>query len=98
MCERFAPAEAQRIPSKFEWHYRQEPGSWLNIAECELSVLMRQCLKGRVPTLEAVEQKSSAWQDRRNEAQVSIDWCFTTDDARIKLGRLYPVAQVQESS
>jgi hypothetical protein len=98
LYERFAPAEARRIASKIEWHYTPEHGSWLNIAECELSVLKRQCLKGRVPTLEAVEQKASAWQDRRNEAQVTIDWRFTTDDARIKLKRLYPIVKVQESS
>lgn len=98
LYERFDPAEARRIASKIEWHYTPEHGSWLNIAECELSVLKRQCLKGRVPTLEAVEQKASAWQDRRNEAQVTIDWRFTTDDARIKLKRLYPIVKVQESS
>jgi len=95
---RFDPAEARRIASKIEWHYTPEHGSWLNIAECELSVLKRQCLKGRVPTLEAVEQKASAWQERRNRAQVKIDWRFTTDDARIKLKRLYPIVKVQESS
>jgi transposase len=98
LYERFAPAEARRIASKIEWHYTPEHGSWLNIAECELSVLKRQCLKGRVPTLKAVEQKTSAWQDRRNEAQVTIDWRFTTDDARIKLKRLHPIVKVQESS
>ena len=98
LYERFDPAEARRIASKIEWHYTPEHGSWLNIAECELSVLKRQCLKGRVPTIEAVEQKASAWQERRNQAQVTVDWRFTTDDARIKLKRLYPIVKVQEPS
>ena len=98
LYERFDPAEARRIASKIEWHYTPEHGSWLNIAECELSVLKRQCLKGRVPTIEAVEQKASAWQKRRNQAQVTVDWRFTTDDARIKLKRLYPIVKVQEPS
>ena len=98
LYERFDPAEARRIASKIEWHYTPEHGSWLNIAECELSVLKRQCLKGRVPTIDAVEQKVSAWQERRNQAQITIDWRFTTDDARIKLKRLYPIVKVQESS
>ena len=97
LYERFDPAEARRIASKIEWHYTPEHGSWLNIAECELSVLKRQCLKGRLPTIEAVEQKASAWQERRNQAQATIDWRFTTDDARIKLKRLYPIVKVQES-
>jgi transposase len=98
LYERFDPAEARRIASKIEWHYTPEHGSWLNIAECELSVLKRQCLKGRVPTIDAVDQKVAAWQERRNKAQVTIDWRFTTDDARIKLKRLYPIVKVQESS
>jgi len=98
LYERFDPAEARRIASKIEWHYTPEHGSWLNIAECELSVLKRQCLKGRAPTIDAVDQKVAAWQERRNQAQVTIDWRFTTDDARIKLKRLYPIVKVQESS
>jgi transposase len=98
LYERFDPVEARRIASKIEWHYTPEHGSWLNIAECELSVLKRQCLKGRVPTIDAVDQKVAAWQERRNKAQVTIDWRFTTDDARIKLKRLYPIVKVQESS
>ena len=98
LYERFDPAEARRIATKIEWHYTPEHGSWLNIAECELSVLRRQCLKGRLPTIEAVEQKVLAWQKRRNQAQVTIDWRFTTDDAPIKLKRLYPIVKVQESA
>jgi len=98
LYERFDPAEARRIASKIEWHYTPEHGSWLNIAECELSVLKRQCLKGRASTIDAVDQKVAAWQERRNQAQVTIDWRFKTDDARIKLKRLYPIVKVQESS
>jgi transposase len=98
LYERFDPAEARRIASKIEWHYTPEHGSWLNMAECEISVLKRQCLKGRVPAIEAVEKKVSAWQDRRNQTQVTIDWRFTTDGARIKLKRLYPIVKVQESA
>jgi len=75
LYERFAPAEARRIASKIEWHYTPEHGSWLNIAECELSVLKRQCLKGRVPTIGAVEQKASAWQERRNQGMCLVKWC-----------------------
>ena len=98
LYERFDPAEARRIASKIEWHYTPEHGSWLNMAECELSVLKRQCLKGRLPTIEAVAEKVSAWQQRRNQAQVTIDWRFTTEDARIKLKRLYPIVEVQQSA
>jgi len=72
--------------------------SWLNIAECELLVLKRQCLKRRLPKLATVQQETAAWQIRRNNAQVGIDWRFTTVDARIKLKRLYPVVNVQKLS
>jgi hypothetical protein len=98
LYERFDPAEARRIASRIEWHYTPEHGSWLNIAECELSVLKRQCLKRRLPTIEAVEQQALAWQERRNQAQVAVDWRFTTDDARIRLKRLCPIVEVQEST
>jgi hypothetical protein len=95
LYERFAPAEARRIAGKLEWHYTPEHASWLNIAECELSVLKRQCLKGRLPDIETVTQKVAAWEQRRNQAEATIDWRFTTEDARIKLKRLYPVIKVQ---
>ncbi len=74
-----------------------EHGSWLNIAECELSVLKRQCLKRRLPTLEVVEREAVVWQEWRNQAQVGVDRRFTVDDARIKLKRLYPIVNVQKS-
>lgn len=98
LYERFEPAEARRIAEKFEWHYTPEHASWLNIAECELSVLKRQCLNSRLPDIATVRQKAVAWQDRRNQRQTTIDWRFTTEDARIKLKRLYPIVNVQKST
>ena len=88
-------SEARRLANRLEWHYTPEHGSWLNIAECELSVLKRQCLKARMPDLETVTREVSAWAKRRNQAQVTIDWRFTAADARIKLKRLYPVVKEQ---
>lgn len=98
LYERFDPAEARRIAAKIEWHYTPEHGSWLDVAECELSVLKRQCLKRRLPTLEVVEREANIWQEQRNQAQVGVDWRFTTDDARIKLKRLYPIVKEQISA
>jgi len=90
LYERFEPEEARRIASKIEWHYTPEHGSWLNIAEIELSVLSRQCLSRRIADANTLEEKVAIWQRERNSAQVIIDWQFTTADARIKLKRLYP--------
>jgi transposase len=98
LYEQFEPAEARRIAAKIEWHYTPEHGSWLNIAECELSVLKRQCLKARMPDLDTVNREVAAWQQRRNREQVTIDWRFTAADARIKLKRLYPVVKEQKSA
>lgn len=98
LYERFPPAEARRIAAKIEWHYTPEHASWLNIAECELSVLTRQSIKSRLPDMETVEQKAKAWQNRRNQQHLSVNWRFTTEDARIKLRRLYPVFKVQKST
>jgi hypothetical protein len=95
LYERFPPAEARRIAEKLEWHYTPEHASWLNVAECELSVLRRQCLSRRLSDLETVQNEVAAWEQARNQAQVHIDWRFTADDARIKLKRLYPVIKVQ---
>ena len=89
----FAPEEARRIAAKIEWHYRPEHGSWLNMAECELSVLARQCLKRRIPDIATLTQEAACWEQSRNAMQVKIDWQFTAADARIKLKRLYPVLQ-----
>lgn len=96
LYERFEPAQARRIASKLEWHYTPEHGSWLNIAECELSVLARQCLDRRLPDKATLEREAAAWETRRNTARVTVDWHFTAADARIKLKRLYPVLKVQK--
>jgi hypothetical protein len=87
---RFLPMEARRLASRFEWHYTPEHGSWLNMAECELSVLSRQCLSRRMATLEHAAREAAAWQTRRSQQNTTIRWQFTTADARIKLRRLYP--------
>jgi len=97
LYERFAPAEAQRLAQRFEWHYTPEHGSWLNMAECELSVLSRRCLASRMPEIDTVRREVQAWQERRNRTQVTIDWRFTTTDARIKLKHLYPVVKERYS-
>ncbi len=86
----FAPEEAHRLAGRFEWHYTPEHGSWLNIAECELSVLERQCLNCRVPDKQTLEREVAAWEETRNATGTMVRWQFTTADARIKLRRLYP--------
>jgi transposase len=93
LYETFCPEEARRIASRLEIHYTPKHGSWLNMAEIELSVLGRQCLERRVPDFETLEREAHAWQQRRDAAGITIDWRFTTDDARIKLKRLYPSFQ-----
>ncbi len=98
LYERFKPAEARRIAAKIEWHYTPEHGSWLNIAECELSVLKRQCLRARIPDLETMAKEVAAWEQRRNLERATIDWRFTAADARIKLKQLCPVVNVQNSA
>jgi len=90
LYESFTPDEAWRIASKIEWHYTPEHASWLNIAEIELSVLTRQCLNRRLGSKDEVERQVTAWQDKRNQANPTVRWHFTTADARIKLRRLYP--------
>ena len=98
LYERFEPAEARRIAAKIEWHYTPEHGSWLNIAECELSVLARQCLGRRIPDKPTLVREVAAWERRRNAVHVTVDWQFTAADARIKLKRLYPVLKEQIST
>jgi len=98
LYERFEPAEARRIAERIEWHFTPEHGSWLNMAEIELSVLSRQCLARRIPDKETLSTEVSAWEKSRNDVKVQIDWQFKTDDARIKLKRLYPVLKQQPSS
>jgi DDE superfamily endonuclease len=89
--EAFAPDEARRLTERFDFHYTPKHGSWLNMAEIELSVLSRQCLDRRISTMEELRNETRAWQQRRNATSKTIDWQFTTADARIKLKRLYPV-------
>jgi len=89
----FAPAEAKRLAEKLEIHYTPKHGSWLNIAEIEFSVLSRQCLDRRVPDAATLAREVAAWQQRRNAATCTVDWRFTTANARIKLKRLYPSLQ-----
>jgi hypothetical protein len=91
LYETFEPAQARRIASKLEWHYTPEHGSWLNIAECELSVFGRQCLDQRIPNKVALEEEAATWEARRDAARVTVNWQFTTNEARIKLKRLYPI-------
>jgi hypothetical protein len=86
----FPPQEARRLAERLEIHYTPKHGSWLNIAEIELSVLKRQCLAGRIPCIEEMRSEVDAWNTDRNNRQSDIDWQFRTDDARIKLKRLYP--------
>lgn len=97
LYERFAPAEARRIAGKLEWHYTPEHGSWLNMAEVELSVLARQCLHRRIADASTLEREVAAWERERNALRATIDWQFTTTDARLKLKRLYPKLKVTGS-
>jgi len=90
LYEAFEPAEAKRLADKLEIHYTPKHGSWLNMAEIELSVLAKQCLDRRLPNRATVEREVAAWEARRNGASQRIDWRFTTADARIKLKHLYP--------
>jgi hypothetical protein len=83
LYERFAPEEARRLARKLEWHYTPEHGSWLNVAECELSVLARQYLSRRLADVKTLQREVAAWEHRRNQAHVTIDWRFTTADARM---------------
>jgi hypothetical protein len=90
LYEAFDPSEAHRIANRLEWHYTPEHGSWLNVAEIEISILTRQCLARRIPDAETLEREVTAWQKEKNIAPSKINWQFTTDDARVKLRRLYP--------
>ena len=93
LYEAFPPAEAKRLADKLEIHHTPKHGSWLNIAEIELSVLSRQCLSRRLPDFATLESEVAAWEADRNSAVCTIDWRFTTHDARNKLKRLYPTIQ-----
>ena len=90
LYEAFAPEEARRVLRKLDFHYTPKHGSWLNMAEIEISVLSRQCLQQRLPSLPKLESNVTAWTKRRNEQAVKISWCFNLVNARTKLARLYP--------
>ena len=90
LYEAFPAAEARRLVERFEWHFTPKHGSWLNMAECELSVLSSQCLDRRIPDKEIMIDEVAAWQAARNKRNTKADWQFTTGDARVKLKRLCP--------
>lgn len=93
LYEAFPPAEARRLAARLEIHYTPKHGSWLNIAENELSALTIQCLSRRIGTLEELRHEIAAWEDSRNAAGVRVNWRFTIDRARVKLKRVYPQTQ-----
>jgi transposase len=90
LYQAFSPAEARRLTEKLEIHYTPKHGSWLNMAEIELSIISRQCLDRRLPDHETLTREVAAWEQERNEAGTGVNWRFTTADARIKLKHLYP--------
>jgi len=90
LYETFEPAEAKRILNKLEFHYTPKHGSWLNMAEIEFSVLSRQCLDRRIGEKATLVTEIAAWEKERNEQWIKMEWRFTTEDARIKLKKLYP--------
>lgn len=92
--EAFEPEEARRLVGRFEFHYTPKHGSWLNMAEIELSALGRQCLARRIADQATLASEVKAWEDQRNASVVKVHWRFTTADARIKLAHLYPRIQV----
>ena len=93
LYEAFEASEARRIAERLEIHYTPKHGSWLNMAEIEIGVMARQCLARRIPDREVLQCEVDAWQNRRNQDTVRVDWRFTTEDARIRLKSLYPSIQ-----
>ena len=92
--ETFEPEEARRLVERFEFHFTPKHGSWLNMAEIELSALVRQCLDRRLPDIETLTDEVQSWQQQRNDQVVKVLWQFTTSDARTKLKHLYPQIHV----
>ena len=90
LYDKFRPEEAKRIWDRFEFIHTPKHGSWLNMAEIELNVLMRQCLNRRIDNIETMKEEVNAWQQDRNNKNATINWQFTNDKARVKLIRLYP--------
>jgi hypothetical protein len=91
LYEAFEPEEAKRILDRLEFHYTPKHGSWLNMVEIEIGVLCEQCLADRIPDEETLRHELAAWETARNEQQATVDWHFTTVNARSKLKRLYPI-------
>ena len=91
LYEAFPAAEARRLVERFEWHYTPKHGSWLDMAETELSVLSTQCLDRRIPDKQTLIEEVAAWECSRNQKYAKADWQFTAADVRVKLKRLYPV-------
>lgn len=94
LYEAFVPSEARRLIEKLEIHYTPKHGSWLDMAETELSILTKQCLDRRIPDSATLARETAAWESPRNTGEARIDWQFTTDKARVKLKRLYPAIQI----
>jgi len=90
LYQTFPPEQARRILNRLQFHYTPKHGSWLNMIELEFSVLSRQCLNRRIPSVEELNQEITAWEETRNGQQATVDWQFSTVDARVKLERLYP--------
>lgn len=90
LYDAFPPVEARRLVERFEWHYTPKHGSWLDMAESELGILSSQCLDRRIPDQETLTNEIAAWEADRNAKHAKADWQFTTNDARVKLKRLYP--------
>lgn len=90
LYEAFEPAEARRILNKLEFHYTPKHGSWLNMVEIELSILVNQCLKQRIPDMHRLQRETTAWETIRNAQKATVHWRFGLDQARVKLQRLYP--------
>ena len=88
--ETFPAEQARRMARRIEFIYTPVHGSWLNMVEIELSVLVRQCLKRRLPDMQMLEREAGGWCEERNRLATNIEWRFTTEDARIKLRKLYP--------
>jgi hypothetical protein len=91
LYQAFPAPQARRLVERFEWHYTPKHGSWLDMAESELGVLATQCLNRRIPDKSKLIKEVAAWQNNRNKHHAKADWQFTTEDARVKLKRLYPV-------
>ena len=90
LYEAFAPEKAKALWDRFEFVYTPKHGSWLNMAEIEINVMVGQCLDRRIDSIETVRSEVAAWQARRDNLQAKVNWQFTTKDARVKLKRLYP--------